>query len=102
MGSQQVNESTSRQVSGSSATSLQREIEQLQERNNRVELDKKWETSFTRRISLAVLSYIATYIFLRIIHAENAEYGAIIPAGAFLLQQMTVSPLKKMWEKIKK
>jgi len=78
---------------------LKKEIEQLQKRNNRVELDKKWETSWTRKIFLAVLSYVATYIFLRIIHAENAGHGAMIPAGAYLLQQMTLKPLRKIWEK---
>ncbi|MCF7905583.1 hypothetical protein K9L63_00090 [Candidatus Gracilibacteria bacterium] len=81
---------------------LKHEIETIKERNNRVELDKKWETSWTRRIFLAVLSYVATYIFLRIIHAENAVYGAMIPAGAYLLQQMTVRPLRAFWENANK
>ena len=29
---------------------LEKEIEQIKERNKRVELDKAWETSWTRRI----------------------------------------------------
>lgn len=29
---------------------LEQEIEQIKERNKRVELDKTWETSWTRRI----------------------------------------------------
>ena len=32
-------------------TTLQKEIDQIKKRNKNVELDKKWETSNTRRLS---------------------------------------------------
>ena len=31
---------------------LQQEIDLIKERNSRVELDKKWETSWTRRLCI--------------------------------------------------
>lgn len=81
---------------------LENKIQEIIARNKRVELDKRWETSSTRRLFLAILTFIAAYIFLQIIKVENAVYGAMVPTGAFLLQQMTISPLKKIWEKLTK
>ena len=38
--------------------SLEGRIAELEERNKRVELDKAWETSWTRKIIIAVLTYL--------------------------------------------
>ena len=35
---------------------LEKRIEKIEERNRKVELDKKWETSWARRIIILVLS----------------------------------------------
>ena len=42
------------------------EIKEIKERNKRVELDKKWETSLTRKICIAILTYIVvvTYSYM--------------------------------------
>ena len=40
------------------SNNLEKEIEQIKERNKRVELDKKWETSWTRKICIMILTYI--------------------------------------------
>ena len=37
---------------------LEQEISKIKERNKRVELDKKWETSWTRRLCICILTYI--------------------------------------------
>ena len=38
-------------------------INKIEERNKRVELDKKWETSWTRKISIMILTYIVVIIY---------------------------------------
>ena len=77
------------------------EIEKIIERNKRVEQDKAWETSFFRRVFLTIITFILAFLFLKVIHAENAFWGACVPAGAFLLQSQTktLAPLRKIWEK---
>ena len=35
---------------------LEQRIEKIEERNKRVELDKKWETSLTRKICIMILT----------------------------------------------
>ena len=42
---------------------LQLEIEKIQERNKRVELDKRWETSWTRRLCICALTYIVVILY---------------------------------------
>lgn len=41
---------------------LEQEVEDIKNRNKRVELDKKWETSLTRRICICILTYIVVII----------------------------------------
>ena len=46
---------------------LEKEIKEIKERNKRVELDKKWETSWTRRICIMVLTYIIVVVYTSLI-----------------------------------
>ena len=46
---------------------LEERVIEITERNKRVELDKKWETSKTRKICIAVLTYIVVIIYTSII-----------------------------------
>ena len=49
------------------SNNLETKIEQIKERNKRVELDKKWETSWTRKICIMILTYIVVIIYSYII-----------------------------------
>ena len=42
---------------------LEKEIENIKIRNARVELDKKWETSLTRKICICILTYIVVIAY---------------------------------------
>ena len=39
------------------------EIEKIKERNHKVELDKAWETSWTRRLCICFLTYIVVVLY---------------------------------------
>ena len=52
--------------------SLENEIIKIKERNKKVELDKKWETSWTRRICIMILTYIVVIIYSHLIR-NNGE-----------------------------
>ena len=44
---------------------LEKEIKEIKERNKRVELDKRWETSLTRRLCICILTICnSSFIFL--------------------------------------
>ena len=46
---------------------LKKEIENIKERNKRVELDKKWETCWTRKICICILTYIVVVAYSYIV-----------------------------------
>ncbi len=76
---------------------LDDDIAAILERNKRVELDKAWEQSFTRRGFIALVTYIAAYLFLRWNNLTSPELQALIPSGAYILSTLTLPPLKKWW-----
>lgn len=76
---------------------LESEIEAIQERNRRVELDKKWETSFTRRGFITLVTYIAAFLFFFLNEIPSPESQALIPSGAYFLSTLSLPPLKKWW-----
>ena len=79
---------------------LKKEIEENKERNKRVELDKKWETSFTRKICIAVLTYIVVICYTSLIDKINNVFlSSLVPVIGFTLSTLSLSVIRKVWEK---
>jgi len=76
---------------------IESEIRKIQERNRRVEADKAWETSLTRRILIAVMTYITIVIFLIVIYAPDPFLTAIVPTVAFMLSTLSLPFFKRLW-----
>ena len=70
---------------------------EIKERNARVEADKAWETSKTRRGIIAVFTYLVVVLFLVSIEAPNPWMTALVPAGAYLLSTLTLPFIKELW-----
>lgn len=71
----------------------------IEARNQKVEADKAWETSWTRRTAIAVLTYIVVVVYLQFIVHINPWINALVPVLGFLLSTLTISYLKKIWIK---
>ena len=79
---------------------LEKTIEDILERNKRVELDKKWETSTTRKICIAILTYIVVIIYSTIISkTSNVFFSSLVPVMGFLLSTLSLKAVRKIWEK---
>ncbi len=76
-----------------------KEIEKIKQRNKRVETDKAWENSKTRKIIIAMTTYILVVIFLYVIDAPKPWLNAIIPAIGFFLSTLTMPIFKRIWIK---
>jgi hypothetical protein len=74
-----------------------KELDLIKERNKRVEIDKAWETSITRRSIISIATYIFVVIFLYIISAPKPFLNALIPVAGFILSTLTLSFFKKIW-----
>lgn len=81
------------------ASTFKERIRKIEERNKRVEIDKAWEVSLTRRILLIIFTYLAVGLYLNAITVPNAWLNAIVPAVAFLLSTLTLPFFKNIWIK---
>ncbi|EKE27871.1 MAG: hypothetical protein ACD_3C00142G0027 [uncultured bacterium (gcode 4)] len=80
-----------------SIETLLKEIENLKSRNKKVEANKAWETSYTRKLWVAILTYSVILIFFIIIKIDNPYVGAIVPTLWFILSTFSLDFLKKIW-----
>ena len=79
---------------------LELEIEKIKERNKKVELDKKWETSWTRKICIMVLTYIVVIIYPYLIRKNNNIFlSSLVPVIGFTLSTLSLKFIRKIWEK---
>lgn len=78
---------------------IQIQLNAIKDRNQRVEADKAWETSWTRKILVAILTYLVILIFLIMIKAEQPFITAIVPTVGFILSTASLSLGKRIWLK---
>ena len=79
---------------------LEKEIIKIKERNKRVELDKKWETSWTRKICICILTYIVVIIYSNMINKfTNVALSSLVPVIGFALSTLSLKLVRSVWEK---
>ena len=76
------------------------EIEQIKDRNKRVEKDKQWETSWTRKICIMILTYIVVIIYSYVVrNYDNIFLSSLVPVIGFTLSTLSLKLVRKTWEK---
>lgn len=85
----------------SSELNLEHELQQIKERNSKVETDKAWETSWTRRLIISTSTYLIAGIWLVLINDSYPWLKAFVPAGGYLLSTLSLSFFKNLWTKLK-
>lgn len=79
---------------------LEEKINKIEERNKRVELDKKWETSWTRRVCIMVLTYIIVIIYSYLVrNYDNIFLSSLVPVIGFSLSTLSLKIVRKLWER---
>lgn len=79
---------------------FEKEITEIKERNKRVEKDKAWETSWTRRICIMILTYIVVIIYSYVIKEyDNILLSSLVPVIGFTLSTLSLKLVRKIWEK---
>lgn len=82
---------------------LNKEIEEIKKRNKRVELDKAWETSWTRKICICILTYIVVVIYSYMVRNYNNIFlSSLVPVIGFTLSTLSLNYIRKIWEKYSK
>lgn len=81
-------------------TDLEERIKKIEERNKRVELDKSWETSWTRKICIIILTYIIVITYSYLIREYNyVLLTSLVPVIGFTLSTLSLKAVRKIWEK---
>lgn len=76
---------------------MKKEIEEIKNRNKRVEADKAWETSFARKIVIAVLTYFVVLVFFYVAGLPDPIINSLIATIAFVLSTLTLPIFKRIW-----
>jgi len=81
---------------------IKKDIQEIKERNTRVEKDKAWETSLSRKILITILTYIVVVLFFYFAELPSPFLNAIVPTLGFVLSTASIPFFKKIWVKNKK
>lgn len=79
---------------------FEKEIIQIKERNSKVELDKKWETSWTRKVCICILTYLVVIFYSYVTrYWSNIFLSSLVPVIGFTLSTLSLKFVRKLWEK---
>ncbi len=78
---------------------LEERVSRIENRNKAVEREKSWETSWTRRLLIALFTYLSIALYLKFVVRVEPWLNAIVPTVGFLLSTLSLPYIKKLWEK---
>ena len=78
---------------------LEKRVSKLEARNKRVEADKAWETSLTRKVLIAIFTYLAIVLYFQFVIKIDPWINAIVPTLGFFLSTLTMPFFKELWRK---
>lgn len=78
---------------------FEKEINEIKERNKRVEEDKAWEISWVRRFLVVILTYLVIVLFFYFAGLPDPFVNSIVPALAFVLSSFSLGIARNYWQK---
>lgn len=78
------------------------QIQEIKDRNSRVEINKRWETSKTRFLSLTLIMYITMVLLFYVINSMKPFQDALIPTIGYMLSTFSLNLIRSAWEKANK
>jgi hypothetical protein len=76
---------------------LEKRIKIIENRNKKVEVDKAWETSLTRKVFLIIFTFLSIGLYMNAIGINNPWLNAVIPSLGFLLSTLSLPFFKNIW-----
>lgn len=78
-------------------STLEENIASILERNKRVEVEKAWEVSLTRRLFLMLLIYLTATLLLWMTNEPQFLILSLIPALGYLFSTLSLPWVKRWW-----
>ncbi len=76
---------------------VDKEIAAIHDRNKRVELDKAWEQSLLRKVSIGLLTYAVAVSWLVAIDNTRPLLNGAVPVLGYFLSTLTLSAIRTRW-----
>lgn len=76
---------------------LETRIVALEERNQRVESAKAWETCLTRKLLIAGITYVVACGLMFWLNADRWPLAALMPVLGYILSTLTLPPVREWW-----
>jgi hypothetical protein len=86
-------------VIDSQPQNIEKRLSAIEARNQRVEVDKAWEGSLTRKVLIVAFTYIAIGLYLKFVLGIDPIRNAIVPSAGFVLSTLTLPFFKNVWKK---
>lgn len=78
---------------------LESRLQALEQRNHRVDLNKAWETSLTRRLTISLITYVFASLILIHLSTPNWPIASLIPVCGYWLSTLSLPLIRQAWEK---
>lgn len=82
-----------------SISELTQRVEKIEQRNRKVETDKAWEGSLTRKLLIVLFTFFSIGTYMWAIGVERPLLNAVIPSLGFTLSTLTLPYFKQLWTK---
>lgn len=76
---------------------LEEQLIAIEARNARVDADKAWEVSLTRRGVISVITYFTAAFFMMLNDFTNPWLGAFVPVLGYILSTLSLPWVKRYW-----
>lgn len=76
---------------------MEERVSNIEARNARVDADKAWETSLTRRAVISIITYLTAGIFMSVNGFLHPWVTAIVPVFGYLLSTLSLPWIKRYW-----
>ncbi|MCB9805765.1 hypothetical protein H6775_01230 [Candidatus Nomurabacteria bacterium] len=76
---------------------LEKRVENIEQRNKKVEAEKDWETSWTRVILLVLVTYILVSLLMYFLNIADPLINSFVPTLGFFISVQSLPILKKWW-----
>lgn len=98
----QTNYTEEKEIENDELRALKQDIRAIQIRNKRVELDKKWETSITRKLCICIMTYVIVLLYsflIRNFTTVGIIFSSFVPVIGFMLSTLSLKFIRRIWEK---
>ncbi len=82
----------------SKSKTIEERLQSIEKRNRKVEENKAWEVSWTRKLLIIIFTYLSIALYLKFIVGIDPWINAVVPSIGFLLSTLTLPYFKSLWK----